>query len=80
MTVTGPSPRTGTFLRHTIPTSPTSSPTGHYVPLAAETRADHHVPGNTYPDAWPIRQTKCGDHPGTYGDNRQPVTVLRVAR
>lgn len=67
-------PRTARFLRRTIP------PAADYVPLAAESRTTHHVPGFAAPNTWPIRLTRCGEHPGVYGDNRQPVTVLRLAR
>lgn len=63
-------PRAARFLRRSIPTG------ADYVPLAAETRADNHRPGIAAPDTWPIRLTRCGEHPGRYGDNTP--TLRRV--
>jgi len=68
-----PTPRTARFLRRSIP------PAADYVPLAAETRAEHHQPGTAAPHTWPIRLTRCGEHPGVYGDN-QPTRTLQAAR
>lgn len=74
-----PTPRSARFLRRTIPASRAA-----YVPLAAETRAAAHQPGTCGPDAWPIRNTKCGQDPGVWGDNPAynpaPVRILQVAR
>ena len=50
-----------------------------YQPLAERTRAEHHQPGNAGPAAWPIRLTRCGEHPGLFGDN-QPTRRLQSAR
>lgn len=70
-----PTPRSARFLRRTIPPCRAAV----YVPLAAETREAHHQPGTCGPDAWPVRLTRCGQHPGVWGDN-QPVRTLQVAR
>jgi hypothetical protein len=60
-------------------TVPIGDDTAAYQPLDERTRAEHHRPGNAGPAAWPIRLTRCGEHPGHYGDN-QPVQRLQAAR
>ena len=57
-------PRTARFLRRSIP-----SPDATYTPRDAGLRAEQHRPGTAGPGTWPILPTKCGEHPGKFGDN-----------
>ena len=65
-----------TRFARSVPISPADAA---YRPLDERTRAEHHQPGNAGPAAWPIRLTRCGEHPGVWGDN-QPVRTLQEAR
>lgn len=66
-------PRGARFLRRSIPPARTT-----YAPATVEIRAEHQ-PGTCAPHTWPIRLTRCGEHPGYFGDN-QPTLRLQEAR